>query len=190
MNIKFIVEFPETIKKAQKALEEKDYQSAKRLFDKITEDKRLKESVYVLAESYYAKGLIAALDIQWAKAAENFERAAQLKPSIRNLLQASEYLNRVGRYQKAETLAREALTLSIKEHGEEHTDTARSYNHVATNLYAQGDYKKAQPLLEKALKIHINTLGEEHPSTATQALEKKDYQTAKNLLDCGMRNIE
>ncbi len=33
MNIKFIVEFPETIKKAQKALEEKDYQTAKNLFD-------------------------------------------------------------------------------------------------------------------------------------------------------------
>ncbi len=33
---------------------------------------------------------------------------------------------------------------------------------------------------------------EEFPETikkAREALEKKDYQTAKNLFDCGMRNI-
>jgi tetratricopeptide (TPR) repeat protein len=50
--------------------------------------------------------------------------------------------------------------------GEEHPDTANSYNNLAFNLNAQGRYKEAQESYQKALAIFRKVLGEEHPYTA------------------------
>jgi tetratricopeptide (TPR) repeat protein len=49
--------------------------------------------------------------------------------------------------------------------GEEHPDTALSYDNVA-NLKAQGKYAEAAEGLRKALDINRKVLGEEHPHTA------------------------
>ena len=51
--------------------------------------------------------------------------------------------------------------------GEDHPDTATSYNNLASNLNAQGRYDEAEPLYRKALEIHTQVLGEDHPDTAT-----------------------
>jgi tetratricopeptide (TPR) repeat protein len=50
--------------------------------------------------------------------------------------------------------------------GEEHPDTARSYNNLATTLADQGKHAQAEPLYEKALAIRLKVLGERHPDTA------------------------
>jgi tetratricopeptide (TPR) repeat protein len=62
-------------------------------------------------------------------------------------------------FQKALAIYRQAL-------GEEHPDTARSYNNVAANLDAQGKHAEAGPLFHQALAIRRQALGEEHPLTA------------------------
>ena len=49
--------------------------------------------------------------------------------------------------------------------GEEHTDTANSYN-VAYNLNAQGKYSEAEEGYRKALAIRRTVLGEARPNTA------------------------
>ena len=50
--------------------------------------------------------------------------------------------------------------------GEDHPDTAASYNNLALNLDAQGKYGAAEPLFQKALAIYLKVLGEDHPDTA------------------------
>ena len=50
--------------------------------------------------------------------------------------------------------------------GEEHPDTAASYNNLAYVYARQGEYGKAEALYGKALAISERVLGEEHPSTA------------------------
>jgi hypothetical protein len=50
--------------------------------------------------------------------------------------------------------------------GEEHPNTAESYNNVAHSLKAQGKLGEALPLYEKALQIRRQVLGELHPHTA------------------------
>ena len=48
--------------------------------------------------------------------------------------------------------------------GEDHPDTATSYNNLANNLYSQGKYAAAEPLYQKALAIRLKVLGEDHPT--------------------------
>ena len=73
----------------------------------------------------------------------------------------------LGLYQKAESLLSKALKIREKILGEEHPDTATSYNNLAVLYKSMGEYQKAEPLYLKALKIREKVLGEEHPSTAT-----------------------
>jgi len=73
----------------------------------------------------------------------------------------------LGLYQKAEIFHLKALKIREKILGEEHPNTATSYNNLAGLYKAQGEYQKAEPLYLKALKISEKILGEEHPSTAT-----------------------
>jgi predicted ATP-binding protein involved in virulence len=72
----------------------------------------------------------------------------------------------MGTYEKAEPLYLKALKISEKVLGEEHPNTATSYNNLAGLYESIGAYKKAEPLYLKALKIREKVLGEEHPSTA------------------------
>jgi tetratricopeptide (TPR) repeat protein len=50
--------------------------------------------------------------------------------------------------------------------GDEHPDTAMSYQNLASNQDAQGQYAEAEKGLHKALAIRRKVLGEEHPDTA------------------------
>ncbi|MBR5714343.1 MAG: tetratricopeptide repeat protein [Clostridia bacterium] len=80
------------------------------------------------------------------RVAEFFERSLKHDPAL-------EY------YKRAADLRREAL-------GEEHPDTAASYNNIAGVYYVKGEYDLALEYSEKALAIREKVLGREHPSTA------------------------
>ncbi|HEY7326073.1 MAG TPA: tetratricopeptide repeat protein [Gemmataceae bacterium] len=71
-----------------------------------------------------------------------------------------------GRYREAQPLLKQILAIRRKVLGEEHPDTATSYNNVAYNLQAQGKYQEAEEGYRKALTIYRKLLGEEHPDTA------------------------
>jgi tetratricopeptide (TPR) repeat protein len=71
-----------------------------------------------------------------------------------------------GRYRDAQPLLEKVLAVRRKVLGEEHPDTARSYNNVAYTLKAQGRYREAEEGFKKALAICRKVLGEEHPDTA------------------------
>jgi len=50
--------------------------------------------------------------------------------------------------------------------GEDHPDTATGYNNLATTLNAQGKYAEAEAMHRRALAIRLKALGEDHPDTA------------------------
>jgi CHAT domain-containing protein/tetratricopeptide (TPR) repeat protein len=85
-----------------------------------------------------------------------------------------------GRRHEAQPLVEQMLAIRRKVLGEEHPDTAESYNNLAMSLQAQGKYAEAEESLGKALAIRRNVLGEEHPDTA------QSYGTvARNLFLLG-----
>ena len=51
-----------------------------------------------------------------------------------------------GKYAEAEPLFRKALAIRLKALGEDHPDTARSYNNLAATLLRQGKYAEAEAL--------------------------------------------
>ncbi len=75
-------------------------------------------------------------------------------------------LQYIAEYGKARELYRKALEISERVLGEEHPDTAASYNNLAGVHARQGEYGKAERLYEKAIEIRERVLGEEHPDTA------------------------
>ncbi|PUB72155.1 MAG: hypothetical protein DBP03_18505 [gamma proteobacterium symbiont of Ctena orbiculata] len=77
------------------------------------------------------------------------------------------YLSAIGRYKEAEPLVRKTLEINQRVLGEDHPDTAASYNNLAYNLKTQGRYEEAEPLYRNALEICQRVLGEDHPDTAT-----------------------
>jgi tetratricopeptide (TPR) repeat protein len=104
---------------------------------------------------------------------ERWQRLARLgqaeqKEAARALRRAgvAEQLQARHRYAEAAAVWRDVLGLRRKVLGEEHPDTATSYNEVAVCLNAQGKHAQALPLYEKALAIWKKVLGEEHPDTA------------------------
>ena len=72
-----------------------------------------------------------------------------------------------GKYREAEPFHRKALQIRGQVLGEEHLDTASSYNNLAGLLQAQGKYEEAEPFYRKAMKIREQVLGEAHPDTAS-----------------------
>jgi tetratricopeptide (TPR) repeat protein len=75
-------------------------------------------------------------------------------------------LDAQGKYAAAQPLHEKALEIRRGLLGNDHPDTALSYNNLAGNLDRQGKYGAAQPLLEKALEILRRLLGDDHPDTA------------------------
>jgi tetratricopeptide (TPR) repeat protein len=72
-----------------------------------------------------------------------------------------------GKYAQAQPLYEKALEIRRRRLGDDHPDSAGSYNNVAANLADQGKYAQAQPLYEKALEIRRRLLTDDHPRTAT-----------------------
>ncbi|MBR5718105.1 MAG: tetratricopeptide repeat protein, partial [Clostridia bacterium] len=71
-----------------------------------------------------------------------------------------------GEYAKAKAALEAVVKIRERLLGEEHPDTAGSYNNIAEVYYAKGEYDHALEYCEKALAIYEKVLGNEHPSTA------------------------
>ena len=58
-----------------------------------------------------------------------------------------------------------ALEINRKVLGDEHPDTAQSFNNVGLVLHSIGDYSVARPYFKKSLAIYKKTFGMNHPNT-------------------------
>ena len=73
----------------------------------------------------------------------------------------------IGEYSLAVGFHKKALMIREKNYGEDHTDTASSYNNLASVYISLGEYNQAKELLEKALVIWKKINGENHVDVAT-----------------------
>jgi tetratricopeptide (TPR) repeat protein len=80
--------------------------------------------------------------------------------------------DRQGRYEEAEPLFQQALTIREQVLGEAHPDTAQSVWRLAVISRRQRHYQEAMSLYQRALSIYKQTLGETH--LRTQSLQR-DY---------------
>jgi Flp pilus assembly protein TadD len=86
--------------------------------------------------------------------------------SMGELAQKADAERRRAHYAESERINRTMLEIRRNWLGEDHPDTAASYNNIAYNLKEQGKYAEAEPLDRKALAIALKALGEDHPHTA------------------------
>ena len=70
-------------------------------------------------------------------------------------------------YDNALAYDKRALDIEKETLGEEHRETATSYNNIGTVYDDMGDYAKALEYHQKALRIFENVFGADHPDTAT-----------------------
>jgi tetratricopeptide (TPR) repeat protein len=98
-------------------------------------------------------------------AALSAEEQAEYASAIKALAEALQ-LDAKGRYAQAQPLHERALVVRRRLLGEDHPDTAQSYDGLAGNLAQQRKYAEAQRLDDKALAIYRKVLGEDHPNTA------------------------
>jgi CHAT domain-containing protein/tetratricopeptide (TPR) repeat protein len=66
----------------------------------------------------------------------------------------------------AQPLLEKSLQITRRLFGDNHPDTAASYNNLGTNLEIRRKYAAAQPILEKALEIRRRVYSADHPLTA------------------------
>jgi tetratricopeptide (TPR) repeat protein len=156
----------EKFNEALSALANGDTSKADQLLAQVEAD----DEKYVLraAKVAYQRGLIANNEIRYHDANAHFTKAINLDPDNAIYLnQAALLRDKMGLYQEAEPMYRQALAIRKQLLGENHADTAESYNNIALNLDKQGRYEEAESLHQKALAILKQTLGENHPHTAT-----------------------
>jgi tetratricopeptide (TPR) repeat protein len=76
------------------------------------------------------------------------------------------YLSKRARYQEAEPLYQQALSIDKQVYGPDHPEVATIFNNLAELYRNQGKYAQAEPLYQRALAISEQQLGAEHPATA------------------------
>ena len=72
-----------------------------------------------------------------------------------------------GEYDRAVIVAKKALEVARKNHGENHPAVATSLNYLASLYYSQALYAQAEPLYKRSLAIREKALGPNHPEVAT-----------------------
>ncbi len=102
-----------------------------------------------------------------------------------------------GEYARAEDSARQLVAEASRLFGEDHPDTATSFNVIADAQLRQGKYADAQKNFTAALGIYEKRRGAEHVDTAAAlnnlalVLEKLgDYASAESLLRRSLRILE
>jgi tetratricopeptide (TPR) repeat protein len=112
------------------------------------------------------------------------ERHPSVATSINNL--ALLYYSQ-GRYEKAEPLYKQSLSLKQELFGERHPSVATSINNLAALYESQGRYEEAEPLCVRALQIAEVVLGLDHPNTVMyrknlEIMRQKKKNTSRTWL--------
>ncbi len=108
------------------------------------------------------------------------EQEDMMLPEAAHLLNvAGYYLGDRARYKEAEPLYWYALSISERQLGPEHPNTALSLNNLALLYQHQGKYAETEPLYNRALTICEQQLGTEHPNTLAV---RRNYNSLLQLM--------
>ena len=139
---------------------------------KMVEALRLARQIEALRQRWQGKRHWETVDARFE--VEDYARLARLSDADQKSVGESVRCNMQGRRlqvqgkeREAEPHLREALAIRKKVLGEDHPDTAASYNNLAYCLNSLGTAAQALPRYEKALAIRKRVHGEEYPDIAT-----------------------
>ncbi len=106
-------------------------------------------------------------------------------------------LMRMARYERAETLLREAIEQATREHGPESAYVAGQLSNLAIVLNRSGRPVEAEPVYEQALRIQQKLHGPEHPAAVSTLMnicmlrvDTRRYEEALELLDEAIAGAE
>jgi serine/threonine protein kinase/tetratricopeptide (TPR) repeat protein len=107
------------------------------------------------------------------KGAERITRDLKGQPEVQAevLTVIGRVYERLGQYEKAKPLLREALALGRRSLGADHPSIAQTLNELGVLHRETGDLAGAQPLLEESLAMRRRLFGPEHESVAVTLLE-------------------
>ena len=163
------------IEDARQALIKDDKTQAEKLFKQVTE--QAASPIKAAAEAEYQLGKLAEDEINYRKAYQHYQRAAQLAPDNTIYLnQAGVVAQTLGQYQKAIGYLELALASDLTTFGEDHLTVARDRNNLGLAWKSLGEAQKAIEYYELALATLKKKLGAEHPNTKTTA---KNLESAK-----------
>ena len=126
-----------------------------------------------LAFSYNNIGVAYYHQGEYTKALDYYKKALIIRENGHDVSLIAETCSNIGvvysdmgDYSKAIEYHEKAVVLREKTLGEEHSDTALSYNNIGSVYYYLRDYSKALQYYQKALMIREKTLGVNHLDTA------------------------
>jgi len=140
--------------------------------DNYAEAIRLREQLLALRTRVQGADHWQTINEKWNLAATTKvaalpeEKRAGWRLAVKGAVAAVRLEQQQAQYGKALALKLEGLKWCQEILGEDHPDTATSYNNLAYNLYSQGKYGEAGTLFQKALDIKRKILDEDHPDTA------------------------
>jgi len=169
------------LKQAEQALQQGNFDQAEDLFNKASEKeelaaKKLKEKfndkLLSAANAKAQNGELKLIQFNYKKAANYFQKAAEIAPPELTLLIAT-YLTQAGvalleakLFSKAEPVLQRALQINDENLRDDHPIVANSINNLAALYRIQGEYDKAEPLFKLAIQFREKAFGPESPEVA------------------------
>ena len=152
---------------AQAALFKGDSDLAYKLFAEA--ELKEKDAIERAADAAYQQGKIAEDRIDYVKAYQHYQRAAQLNPTESTYLHiAGDLAGVIALYDKSIDHYEQALMCYRQCDGEDATNAAVMWNNLGSAWSSKGVYDKAIGYYEQALASDLKTFGEDHPRVATR----------------------
>ena len=131
---------PNRIAAAKEAMAQFDYDAAEAVFQQMRDDTT--DAVKLQAAAEFGLGEIAGARVDWPAAAQHYDRAADLDPTIETLGKAGEFLWRNGQYDLAEAAYNQALEIARRTIGEDHPSFATHLNNLAGVYLKKTDFPR------------------------------------------------
>jgi tetratricopeptide (TPR) repeat protein len=125
------------------------------------------------ADPYLRLGREATVGEALDEAARRIDQTFAAQPEVRAAVldTIGETYRKLGRYEEAAPLLREALAIRRRLHGDEHADVASSLDHLGRLQQSAFDLDAAEGLHREALAIRRRLFGNEHPLVAASLHE-------------------
>ncbi|MCP4437610.1 MAG: tetratricopeptide repeat protein [Aureispira sp.] len=121
-----------------------------------------------LVMTFYQKGDYqeCLLSMQSARANAQADFGEQDSTFAEYTTNVSFFYSKIGAYDKAILLSKQAINVQEKIMGREHSSYTNSLSNLATLHFKMGNVEKALPIFQQIVKIEEKTLGKEHPEFA------------------------
>jgi serine/threonine-protein kinase len=145
----------------------------KRERDKAQQVSKFLADIFTASDPNHSKGDSVTARELLDRGAEQARNELQNQPELqaRLLDQIGDIYRKLGRFDRAEPLLREALDTRRRLFGDKHTEVTASLYSLGSLLYNQGKYVQAETLQQEALVTNRKLLGNQHYDVGVSANE-------------------